>query len=77
MSIAMHCRHGGYTCGCWACGSFPGCAAPGMAAARRFEANLAKRCSKEKYVSMRVCEVVTSKAYAVSSQWSVSVSIGT
>ena len=45
----------------------PGCTAPGMAAARRFEENLAKRCSKEKYVSMRVCEVVTSKAYAVSS----------
>ena len=38
-----------------------------MAAARRFEENLAKRCSKEKYVSMRVCEVVTSKACAVSS----------
>ena len=38
--------------------------------------NLAKRCSKEKYDSMRVCEVVTSKACGVSSQWSV-VSIGT
>ena len=69
--VAVSGRHGGRKCGCWACGSFPGCAAPGMAAARRFEENLAKRCSKEKYDSMRVCEVVTSKACGVSSQWSV------
>ena len=60
---------GSRQCGCWACGSLPGCAAPGMAAARRFEANLAKaRGWKLKYVSMCVCEVVTSKAYGDSSQ---------